>query len=288
MIVQPPATIHVDNLQLYGRHGVMEAENRLGQRFVVSLQAEVDVTAAVTGDDYNYAVCYGQLCDIAREVTEGPHLALVETLAARIGERVLARCPLVRRIVVRVDKPGAPVAMAFENVGVTLARSREVPVGFGLGANLANPADTLRVALERLGLEDGVVVDKASSLYQSAPWGVVDQPPFVNAVALGRTTLPPHDLLRLCKALEREGGRVPGRRWGERVLDVDLLFYGQTTHRDAVLTLPHPRFHERAFVLVPLAEVAPELEIAGKTVAQHVQALPRTPGDVTLLEPVTT
>jgi 2-amino-4-hydroxy-6-hydroxymethyldihydropteridine diphosphokinase len=109
--------------------------------------------------------------------------------------------------------------------------------------------------------EVGNVVAR-SPLYRSAPWGVTDQPPFVNAVALLETTLSPRALLEALKALEREEGRVPTYRWGPRVLDLDILTYGDERVDEPDLVVPHARLYERAFALVPLAEIDPRWSAA--------------------------
>jgi 2-amino-4-hydroxy-6-hydroxymethyldihydropteridine diphosphokinase len=139
-------------------------------------------------------------------------------------------------------------------------------VGLGLGANLGDPAGNLRRAVASLS-EAGLVFDALSSLYATPPWGVTDQPDFINACALARTSLPPLALLDLVKATEKALGREETRRWGPRVIDIDILFYDDLRWRDDRLTLPHPGLLERAFVLVPLAEIAPDLVFGGVSLA---------------------
>lgn len=142
----------------------------------------------------------------------------------------------------------------------------ESRIGLGLGANLGDPAENLRRAVAALRAA-GVAFDAFSSLYATPPWGVTDQPDFVNACALARTRLAPLDLLDLLKTTERALGREETRRWGPRIIDIDLLFYDDLISRDDRLVLPHPGVLERAFVLVPLAEIAPGLRIAGARLA---------------------
>jgi len=135
----------------------------------------------------------------------------------------------------------------------------------GLGANLGDAAGTLRAAIAALdGLPDTRLL-RASSLYATPAWGNLDQPPFVNAVAGVETTLRPLDLLQALLALERDFGRVrdPALHWGPRALDLDLLLHGGCRIELPQLTVPHPYLHQRAFVLVPLAETAPDLVIPG-------------------------
>jgi 2-amino-4-hydroxy-6-hydroxymethyldihydropteridine diphosphokinase len=127
-------------------------------------------------------------------------------------------------------------------------------VYLGLGANLGDRLATLQAARDRLGPE--VVVGACSAVYETPPWGGVEQPPFLNAVCQGSTALAPHALLRHCKRIEAELGRTPSVRWGPRAIDVDILLYADLVLSDAQLMVPHPRLHERAFVLVPLREIA--------------------------------
>ncbi|MBV1705449.1 MAG: 2-amino-4-hydroxy-6-hydroxymethyldihydropteridine diphosphokinase, partial [Hyphomicrobiales bacterium] len=112
-----------------------------------------------------------------------------------------------------------------------------------------------------------------SSLHRTAPWGPVAQPDFLNACAIVETALAPRDLLALCKAAERAAGRLVRERWGPRELDVDILDLEGVALDEPGLTLPHPRLFERAFVLVPLAEIAPGLMIAGRRVADAAAAI---------------
>jgi len=139
----------------------------------------------------------------------------------------------------------------------------------GLGSNLGDRAELLRAALERLAAVPGVRVCRTSSLYETAPWGVAEQGPFLNMVAEVETDLAPPDLLRHAQAIEAALGRVRGERWGPRVMDVDLLLCGEVRFSTPELTLPHPLLEQRQFVLVPLAELAPELRLpSGKTAGE--------------------
>jgi 2-amino-4-hydroxy-6-hydroxymethyldihydropteridine diphosphokinase len=131
-----------------------------------------------------------------------------------------------------------------------------VPVAaIGIGSNEGDAEAHVRRAFERLA-ELGRVVAR-SSLYRTAPWGVTDQSPFVNAAALVDTALDPHALLAALKRIETEEGRVTTFRWGPRALDLDVLAYGDAHLAGPDLTIPHARLHERAFALVPLAEIEP-------------------------------
>ncbi len=141
------------------------------------------------------------------------------------------------------------------------AKPRRRLVALGLGANLGDPAANVRRAVELLR-EAGLEFAALSSLYRTPPWGVTDQPDFINACALVRTAMQPLALLDLVQATEKDMGRRRTLRWGPRVIDIDILFDEDfMTWRDARLILPHPGLLERAFVALPLAEIAPDLVI---------------------------
>lgn len=134
----------------------------------------------------------------------------------------------------------------------------------GLGSNLDNPQRQINVAIAALDELPSTRLSRHSSLYRSVPWGLIDQPDFLNAVAELETDLDAASLLANLLELElRLGRRRDGPRWGPRRIDLDLLAYGDETSLSAGLQLPHPRIGERAFVLMPLAELAPDLELVG-------------------------
>ena len=132
----------------------------------------------------------------------------------------------------------------------------------GLGSNLQDPAAQVNLAFERLDEIPDTELSGRSSLYRSAPFGPVEQPDFVNAVAAIQTALPALILLEHLQRIEREQGRVRGaERWGPRIIDLDLLVYGNAEIATAELTVPHPGIALRNFVLLPLRELAPDLLI---------------------------
>jgi 2-amino-4-hydroxy-6-hydroxymethyldihydropteridine diphosphokinase len=126
-----------------------------------------------------------------------------------------------------------------------------------LGANLADRVATLSRAAQLINDRVGSVV-QASGLYETAPWGVTDQPAYLNQVLAVTTKLEPEELLRQTQAIEQELGRVRLEKWGARVIDIDVLYYDQLIWQTATLTVPHPYLHQRRFTLVPLAEIAPD------------------------------
>lgn len=130
-------------------------------------------------------------------------------------------------------------------------------VYLGLGTNLGDREQNLRQAIR--GLRQWLRLTAVSALYETEPWGVTEQPLFWNLCLAGETAETPHALLAHCKQLEQEIGRTPTARWGPRLIDIDILFYDDWVLHDDQLTIPHPRLTRRAFVLRPLADIAPDL-----------------------------
>ncbi|UVC13064.1 2-amino-4-hydroxy-6-hydroxymethyldihydropteridine diphosphokinase [Mesorhizobium onobrychidis] len=146
-------------------------------------------------------------------------------------------------------------------------------VYLSLGGNLGDPARSMGAALRMLDADENTRVVIVSSLYRTPPWGKLDQPDFLNAAAEISTVLAPHALLDLCLDVERRLKRVREERWGPRLIDIDILVFGDRIIHETGLEVPHPRMLERAFVLAPLAEIAPDLTVDGRSVAERLAAL---------------
>ena len=133
----------------------------------------------------------------------------------------------------------------------------------GLGSNLGDRLGNLRRAIALLGARSGIRVVRTSSVYETDPVGGPPQGDFLNAVVKVETSLPARAVLEACMAVEAEMGRVRAERWGPRPIDIDLLLFGDERIDEPDLTVPHPRMHERAFVMVPLVEVDPTMATVG-------------------------
>jgi 2-amino-4-hydroxy-6-hydroxymethyldihydropteridine diphosphokinase len=131
----------------------------------------------------------------------------------------------------------------------------------GLGSNIGNREDHIKMAIYELHKYTEISVDKISSLYETKPVGMVDQPNFLNAVISIHTILEPYNLLKVCLNIESQMGRVRYQRWGPRNIDIDILIYHDLIIQDEVLQIPHPRLHERSFVLIPLQEIAYDIPV---------------------------
>lgn len=130
-----------------------------------------------------------------------------------------------------------------------------------LGSNIGDRQENITTAIRALSQHRDITIDKVSSLYETKPVGITDQPDFLNGVISISTTLEPLKLLEVCLGVESQMGRIRHERWGPRNIDIDILIYHSVVIGDEVLQIPHPRLHERSFVLVPLQEIARELPI---------------------------
>ncbi|AHB49140.1 2-amino-4-hydroxy-6-hydroxymethyldihydropteridine pyrophosphokinase [Hyphomicrobium nitrativorans NL23] len=153
----------------------------------------------------------------------------------------------------------------------------------GLGSNMGDKQANIRRAIGLLTEAGDIRLVRASRLYRTPPWGVLDQDWFVNACIAVATDLAPYDLLARCLGVEDEMKRVRHERWGPRVIDVDVLTYRNVALDDARLTVPHPRIVERAFVLLPLKDIAPDLVVSGHVLDHWLAKL-----DTAGVEPVAT
>jgi 2-amino-4-hydroxy-6-hydroxymethyldihydropteridine diphosphokinase len=157
------------------------------------------------------------------------------------------------------------------------SQSPGIPCAIALGSNLGDSLTTLEAALEHLAQTPGVTLLKVSPWYQTSPLGPA-QPDYLNGCALLEVTLSAQGMLVILGAIENQFGRVRQQRWGPRTLDLDLLLYGDLVLETADLIIPHPRMGERAFVLVPLAAIAPDLmdPRSGQTISQLLDQVDKT------------
>lgn len=259
--------IEVTGIRAWGRHGVLSQEKDLGQQFVVDVALHLSTAPAGRSDALSRTVNYAEVAaTVHEEIGTGSH-DLVETLAERIAQRILTDTghPLVRRIEVRVHKPSAPVGLPVGDVAITITRDADpVEAVLALGTNLGDRESHLARALELLRATDGIEIDWTGPVLETAPVGGPDgQGAFLNSVVGVSTVLGPFDLLEAAHRVEHDAHRQRLVRWGPRTLDVDILTYGTSTSEDEELTIPHPRAHERAFVLAPWHAARPDAMLPG-------------------------
>jgi dihydroneopterin aldolase/2-amino-4-hydroxy-6-hydroxymethyldihydropteridine diphosphokinase len=273
--------IILQGISARGFHGVLDAEKSDGQDFGVDLALEVDLRRPGRSDLLAHTVNYAEVAADVVALITGPSLDLIETLAGQIAAAALRR-PLVQAVQVTVHKPQAPVGVPFDDVQVVVERQRDEAVVIALGANLGSVQATLTAAVRQLAELDGLRITAVSDLFETDPVGGPEQPAYLNAVVLARTRLAAYGLLTELHRIEDDHGRVRETRWGARSLDLDLIQYGDPqsssdlVSKDPELILPHPRAHEREFVLAPWLAVNPEAVLrVGKTLVPVSELLER-------------
>ena len=256
-------SIEVRGLRVRGRHGVLDAERRDGQEFLIDAVLAVDTRPAAASDDLSLTVDYAGLSERLAAIVAGSPVNLIETLAERLAQACLAD-PAVRQAEITVHKPNAPMGRPFGDVSVTISRERPVRVVIALGSNLGDRLRELQRAVDALAATPGLIVTAVSPVYETAPVGGPQQPDYLNAVVLAETSRPAADLLHRAHAIEAAAQRNRDVHWGPRTLDVDIVAYGEELNGDPVLTLPHPRAQERAFVLAPWRDADPGAVLPGR------------------------
>ncbi|HEY0375018.1 MAG TPA: 2-amino-4-hydroxy-6-hydroxymethyldihydropteridine diphosphokinase [Amnibacterium sp.] len=253
-------------------HGVHAEERERGQDFVIDVELVVPLGVAAATDDVLGTVHYGELARAIVAAVERDPVDLIETVADRVARLALAD-DRVERAVVTVHKPQAPIGLPFADVAVRVERTAErlLPrshVVIALGGNLGDPAATLDAAVAALGRLPGLTVTAVSrpieTVAVTAAGPDPDKPRYVNRVAVGETTLEPRALLAALLGIERVFGRRRLEHWGDRTLDLDLIAHGDLRIDEPGLTVPHPRAHERDFVLAPWLEVEPDAGLPGR------------------------
>ena len=278
--------LHIENLRLYGYHGVLPEETRLGQQFVLSLDLFLDAGPAGLRDDLTLSVDYGAVCHFVQQVFTEQAYQTLEACGENLCRRLLLQFPRLSGVGLELKKPAAPIGTSQDYASLSLSRFWHRAF-VGLGTNLGDKKENLQTALQLLETPETQVVS-VSSFYVTEPVGYADQDDFLNAVAELRTLRSPRELLALAQSIEQELHRVRTIKNGPRTIDVDILLYDDLVTDDPLLTLPHPRMAERLFVLVPLAEIAPlaVIPFAGKRVLQIKNELMKDPHyqkEVTLL-----
>ena len=249
--------ITIKNLKLFAYHGVLPEEADEGQYFYISADCYLDLRNAGMNDELTETVNYDEAAHIIEKTVTEDRCDLIEAVAENICNALLLNYQAIERVVVTVSKPDAPIELDFETVSVTMER-RWHTAYLGIGSNLGDKEGYLDFAVDELGRDDFVRVEKVSSYINTEPYGTVEQPDFLNGVLEVRTLYTPLELLQVINDIEEEAGRKRIIHWGPRTLDIDILLYDdEIIHIGEKLTVPHVEMAKREFVLKPLAEIAP-------------------------------
>lgn len=247
--------LRIKDLQVYAYHGVFPEEKELGQRFVLDLWVDYEMTRAARTGDLEASIHYGILAEQLTEWMQTEKIDLIETVAFQLLQKIFENYDFVEKVRLELKKPWAPVPLPLDTCSVTIEREKRRAF-IGLGTNMGDKTLQLDTALEKIK-DRGIRILQTSTRIETDPWGGVEQEAFLNQVAEIETWMTPQDLLETLLAIEQEMGRVREVKWGPRVIDLDLLYMEDTICYSPSLILPHPYVAERAFVLESLNEIAP-------------------------------
>lgn len=267
-------SIKIKGLVVFAHHGLFEEEKTLGQKFILDMDLKMDMGQVFTSGDIGYTVHYGELADFASRYFQDHRQDLIENAADDLATAILAEYGLIDQLDLTITKPWAPVHLPLDNISVSISKKWERAY-LGIGTNLGDREENLKRAIEEIQRSPKIRKLRVSSLIETPAWGVEDQPDFLNGAIEVETTMKPQELLAFVKDIEKDLGRVESYRWGPRLIDIDILFYGDRLVNREGLLIPHPQIAKRNFVLEPLMDLNPFWihPVSGKTIEDLYLAL---------------
>lgn len=264
--------IIIEDLEIYAFHGVNQEEKELGQRFLISAELGLDLREAGQTDRLSATVNYAKLCLELEHVFKQEKHDLIERAAETLCDHILLTYPLVQSVKITIKKPWAPIGKMLQHAAVQLERCWHTAY-IALGSNMGDKEKNLQDAICQLNSDLKTHVTKTSKFYITDPVGNVDQDQFLNGAIEIKTMLTPNELMTRLLEIEAELKRIRTIKWGPRTIDLDVLLYDNLITSSEEIIIPHPRMHERTFVLEPLNDIAPYVmhPVLGKRVFQILE-----------------
>lgn len=250
--------IRIEELEVYAYHGVNPEEKENGQRFYLNAILYTDVRKAAETDEITDSTHYGHVSKEMVRVMLAEKYNLIETACEKVAKAVLLKFPYVQAIDLELRKPEAPIKFVFESVSVRMTRGWH-RVYLGIGSNLGESLEIMEEAVSKLRKNENFRNVEVSDFIKTKPYGVTDQPDFLNGALAVDTLLSPVELLTCLHEIEAQAGRERTLRWGPRTLDLDILFYDDLIMYEKDLIIPHVDLCNREFVLKPLCQLNPYL-----------------------------
>lgn len=250
-------TVEIKGIKLSARHGVHEREKINPQEFLIDISFDYDSYDAAKSDDIERAVNYSQVCKTAYRVCAENTFNLIEKLSYEIAFELAEAFPAIDNIEVSVHKPQAPVNLPFDDIIVT-SKLERVKAVLSLGSSEGDRRANLDGGIAALKNVRGINVLKVSDYINTPPYGGVAQNGFLNCALVAECLLPPERLLEVIHSIESDFHRVREERWGDRTLDIDIIFFGNKVIAKEGLIIPHGDYFNRDFVLTPIKQIVPE------------------------------
>ncbi|MFC2145021.1 2-amino-4-hydroxy-6-hydroxymethyldihydropteridine diphosphokinase [Actinomycetota bacterium] len=289
--------IFVNNLKLYGYHGVREHEKKDGQYFLFNIEIFIEDSDYSGRDKLENTLSYSDVIREVKRINKSEKYDLLETFSQVLANRIMEMSGIVRKVIIRIEKPSPPINEKLDTVGVEYIldkddyrpiETRDLKPGsiknsgtddlnkayLSLGSNMGNRKINLKKALKLLENNPSISIESISSLYETEPMYVKDQKSFYNIVVKASiaSNMGPFELLGFIKAVEYGLGRKNiGTRYGPRPIDIDILFFGDKIIESEILEIPHPKIVERKFVLLPLSEVTSDIKIGGSDLKMYIK-----------------
>lgn len=266
--------IKIEDLEVFGHHGVFKEENVLGQKFLVTAILHLDTRKAGLSDDLEDSINYGQICNDIERIMKEKQFKLIESVAEYMCMWLLKKYNKIHFIELEIKKPWAPILIPLKSVSITIKRGWHT-VYLSLGSNLGNKEEYLNQGIDKFRSDELSKVTKQSEFMITKPYGYEEQPDFLNACICIKTLRTPYELLDFIHQIEVSAERVREIHWGPRTLDIDILFYDSEVLNEDDLIIPHKEIPKREFVLKPLSEIAPNLRhpIYQKSVREMLEDL---------------
>lgn len=250
--------IKIENLKIYAHHGVLDFEKIDGQNFYVNAKFYLSLQESGVCDDLDKTLNYAKAADIIESFLTANTYDLIETVAEKLAAKLLIEFPVIKKLELEIKKPEAPLTQEFDSVSVTIERMwHRVVIAYG--SSEGDRERYISEALKKIADNPYCKILRESKMIKSEPYGGAAVNEFVNGAVLIETLYNPHMLLSFLHDVEKEGGRVRDIHWGDRTIDLDIIFYDDYVIDDDKLTVPHPDMVNREFVLGPCAEIVPNM-----------------------------
>jgi dihydroneopterin aldolase / 2-amino-4-hydroxy-6-hydroxymethyldihydropteridine diphosphokinase len=246
----------IKNLELFGFHGVNSEEKIMGQKFIIDATIALDLSKAGDSDSLETAINYAELCHKLQEEFKATKHNLIEKAATVLCEYILHHYPMVTEVDLTLKKPWAPIHLPIDYPAVRLVRKWHY-VYIAVGSNLGDKQGNIHQAFTLINDSLHSSILQQSTLIETEPFGYTNQDTFINGVILIKTLLSPINLIRFLQSIEHTLKRERLIQWGPRTIDLDVIYYDNLVSDEEAIIIPHPRMHERDFVLKPLNEIAP-------------------------------